>query len=122
MRMIKTFLVFVGLALATMVAPAVANAQDWIAVAVNDYGYGAASGYDEYDAKDNARRACEQNTGSTCRRAVSVPSSWHLVAIRCHEGYGSTYSVAGSQRGWDAAAERAANRINCWRYRTLAQY
>lgn len=87
----------------------VAEAIEWKALAVNDYGVGSAMAYDEDEAKQLAIDDCEISTGYTCfwEQATSVPTSWYLVAVECRNGVVSTGS---SQHGWEPARRKAAEK------------
>lgn len=123
MRMIKTLFVFAGIALATMVAPAVVKAQEYYAVAANPYGYAAARSYESMnDARWAAVNDCENETDEPCHYfTVAERSNWHFVVIECLNGRGN--SVGASQFSFEMAAQVASTKIRgCRYYRTLAKY
>ena len=84
-----------------------ASAEDWMSLAMNEYGWGYAEGRNDPDAKVRAIEECRYETGVQCYAAVSVPKDWYMVGIYCD----GEPSVAASQRGWERAEDLAAEKL-----------
>lgn len=85
-----------------------AFALDWVAVAMNDRGHGAAYGDTEEDARSAAIDVCEDKTAFDCSEMTkSVPVTWYLVGIQCRLGP----SAVGSRHDTEAAIIQALENL-----------
>ncbi len=104
----KMFLAAAAL-MALTAAPMVAHAEQWMAAAVNDngWGYSGSPFGGEESARSVAINACEGQTGYTCSFTVSVPTWWTLVTVMCPNGR----SVGASKGGLNQAIRVASRKL-----------
>lgn len=115
---------FATTAAAALLTGAMASAAhaEWISMAMNADGAGYGSASTEGQAKLNALNDCRSTTGYQCYVAVAVDPNqgWVLSGVYCN----GQPMVAGSQNGYSAAKNYAAQKLGYsgWNSRACSVY